>query len=92
MLCFLNGYTTNETLSHGNDEDSHSCLRARVRRGSSAVHTDVSVCSPDEFKFGCTSLRVPQDLLYHLRNDVTVSPNGVAFVKVRPCCRHINEV
>ncbi|XP_066555014.1 DNA polymerase zeta catalytic subunit [Amia ocellicauda] len=35
----------------------------------------------DEFKFGCTSLRVPPDLLYLLRNDVSVSPNGVAFVK-----------
>lgn len=37
---------------------------------------------PDEFKFGCTSLRVPPELLYQLRNDITVSPNGVAFVKV----------
>ncbi|XP_074846819.1 DNA polymerase zeta catalytic subunit [Carettochelys insculpta] len=35
----------------------------------------------DEFKFGCTSLRVPPDLLYQLRHDITVSPNGVAFVK-----------
>ncbi|XP_058247909.1 DNA polymerase zeta catalytic subunit [Hemibagrus wyckioides] len=35
----------------------------------------------DEFKFGCTSLRVPPDLLYQLRNDITISPNGVAFVK-----------
>ncbi|XP_006157067.1 DNA polymerase zeta catalytic subunit isoform X3 [Tupaia chinensis] len=35
----------------------------------------------DEFKFGCTSLRVPPDLLYQIRHDVTVSPNGVAFVK-----------
>nr|XP_015209617.1 PREDICTED: LOW QUALITY PROTEIN: DNA polymerase zeta catalytic subunit [Lepisosteus oculatus] len=35
----------------------------------------------DEFRFGCTSLRVPPDLLYLLRNDITVSPNGVAFVK-----------
>lgn len=35
----------------------------------------------DEFKFGCASLRVPPDLLYQLRNDITVSPNGVAFVK-----------
>ncbi|RXN14092.1 DNA polymerase zeta catalytic subunit [Labeo rohita] len=35
----------------------------------------------DEFRFGCTSLRVPPDLLYQLRNDITVSPNGVAFVK-----------
>ncbi|XP_061560541.1 DNA polymerase zeta catalytic subunit isoform X1 [Phycodurus eques] len=35
----------------------------------------------DEFKFGCTSLRVPPELLFRLRNDVTVSPNGVAFVK-----------
>ncbi|KAG7244176.1 hypothetical protein INR49_004249 [Caranx melampygus] len=37
----------------------------------------------DEFRFGCTSLRVPPDLLYQLRNDITVSPNGIAFVKVR---------
>ncbi|XP_060046584.1 DNA polymerase zeta catalytic subunit isoform X2 [Erinaceus europaeus] len=36
---------------------------------------------PDEFKFGCTSLRVPPDLLYQIRHDITVSPNGVAFVK-----------
>ncbi|XP_021512883.1 DNA polymerase zeta catalytic subunit isoform X2 [Meriones unguiculatus] len=35
----------------------------------------------DEFKFGCASLRVPPDLLYQIRHDVTVSPNGVAFVK-----------
>ncbi|KAM5256763.1 DNA polymerase zeta catalytic subunit [Ctenodactylus gundi] len=35
----------------------------------------------EEFKFGCTSLRVPPDLLYEIRHDVTVSPNGVAFVK-----------
>ncbi|XP_051908620.1 DNA polymerase zeta catalytic subunit isoform X3 [Hippocampus zosterae] len=37
--------------------------------------------TPDEFKFGCTSLRVPPQLLYQLRNDISVSPNGVAFVK-----------
>ncbi|KAM9778498.1 DNA polymerase zeta catalytic subunit isoform 2-T2 [Syngnathus typhle] len=35
----------------------------------------------DEFKFGCTSLRVSPELLYQLRNDITVSPNGIAFVK-----------
>ncbi|XP_060609160.2 DNA polymerase zeta catalytic subunit [Anolis sagrei] len=35
----------------------------------------------DEFKFGCTSLRVPPDLLYQLRHDITVSPSGIAFVK-----------
>ncbi|XP_066469530.1 DNA polymerase zeta catalytic subunit isoform X1 [Tiliqua scincoides] len=35
----------------------------------------------DEFKFGCTSLRVCPDLLYHLRHDITVSPCGIAFVK-----------
>ncbi|KAJ7418270.1 DNA polymerase zeta catalytic subunit [Willisornis vidua] len=35
----------------------------------------------DAFKFGCTSLRVPPDLLYQIRHDVTVSPSGVAFVK-----------
>ncbi|XP_070705223.1 DNA polymerase zeta catalytic subunit [Pempheris klunzingeri] len=43
-------------------------------------HVD-SLGTPDEFKFGCTSLRVPPDLLYRLRNDITVSPNGIAFVK-----------
>ncbi|KAJ6660281.1 hypothetical protein lerEdw1_017981 [Lerista edwardsae] len=36
----------------------------------------------DEFKFGCTSLRVCPDLLYQLRHDITVSPCGVAFVKI----------
>ncbi|KAM6992727.1 LOW QUALITY PROTEIN: DNA polymerase zeta catalytic subunit [Tautogolabrus adspersus] len=46
--------------------------------------------TPDEFRFGCTSLRVPPELLHQLRNDITVSPNGVAFVKssvqgVLPC-------
>ncbi|XP_045700139.1 DNA polymerase zeta catalytic subunit isoform X2 [Phyllostomus hastatus] len=35
----------------------------------------------DEFKFGCSSLRVPPDLLYQIRHDITVSPNGIAFVK-----------
>nr|DBA26585.1 TPA: hypothetical protein GDO54_010826 [Pyxicephalus adspersus] len=35
----------------------------------------------EEFKFGCTSLRVPPDLLHQLRHDITISPNGVAFVK-----------
>ncbi|XP_061097381.1 DNA polymerase zeta catalytic subunit isoform X2 [Conger conger] len=40
-----------------------------------------SLGTHDEFKFGCTSLRVPPDLLYQLRNDITVSPNGVAYVK-----------
>uniref|UniRef100_A0A8D2JBW4 DNA polymerase zeta catalytic subunit n=1 Tax=Varanus komodoensis TaxID=61221 RepID=A0A8D2JBW4_VARKO len=35
----------------------------------------------DEFKFGCTSLRVSPDLLYRLRHDITVSPSGIAFVK-----------
>ncbi|XP_005990940.1 DNA polymerase zeta catalytic subunit isoform X2 [Latimeria chalumnae] len=35
----------------------------------------------EEFRFGCASLQVPPDLLYHLRNDITVSPNGIAFVK-----------
>lgn len=43
-------------------------------------HVD-SLGTPDEFKFGCTSLRVPPDLLHQLRHDITVSPNGVAFVK-----------
>ncbi|XP_061780433.1 DNA polymerase zeta catalytic subunit [Nerophis lumbriciformis] len=43
-------------------------------------HMD-SLGTTDEFKFGCTSLRVPPELLYQLRNDVTVSPNGVAYVK-----------
>ncbi|XP_077444018.1 DNA polymerase zeta catalytic subunit isoform X1 [Stigmatopora argus] len=40
-----------------------------------------SLGTTDEFKFGCTSLRVPPELLYQLRNDITVSPNGIAFVK-----------
>ncbi|XP_041420560.1 DNA polymerase zeta catalytic subunit isoform X2 [Xenopus laevis] len=35
----------------------------------------------EDFKFGCSSLQVPPDLLYQLRHDITVSPNGVAFVK-----------
>ncbi|XP_030578063.1 DNA polymerase zeta catalytic subunit isoform X2 [Archocentrus centrarchus] len=43
-------------------------------------HVD-SLGTPDEFKFGCTSLRVPPELLYQLRNDITVSPSGIAFVK-----------
>lgn len=43
-------------------------------------HVD-SLGTPDEFRFGCTSLRVPPDLLYQLRNDITVSPSGIAFVK-----------
>ncbi|XP_056151151.1 DNA polymerase zeta catalytic subunit isoform X2 [Lampris incognitus] len=43
-------------------------------------HVD-SLGTPDEFKFGCTSLRVPPELLYQLRSHVTVSPNGIAFVK-----------
>ncbi|XP_069370752.1 DNA polymerase zeta catalytic subunit isoform X2 [Paralichthys olivaceus] len=43
-------------------------------------HID-SLGTPDEFKFGCSSLRVPPELLYQLRNDTTVSPNGIAFVK-----------
>uniref|UniRef100_A0A674C2Q5 DNA polymerase zeta catalytic subunit n=1 Tax=Salmo trutta TaxID=8032 RepID=A0A674C2Q5_SALTR len=43
-------------------------------------HVD-SMGTADEFKFGCTSLRVPPELLYQLRNDITVSPNGIAFVK-----------
>ncbi|XP_010788748.1 DNA polymerase zeta catalytic subunit [Notothenia coriiceps] len=44
-------------------------------------HVD-SLGTPDEFRFGCTSLRVPPDLLYQLRNDITVSPNGIVFIKV----------
>uniref|UniRef100_UPI003AAE4BD6 DNA polymerase zeta catalytic subunit n=1 Tax=Centroberyx gerrardi TaxID=166262 RepID=UPI003AAE4BD6 len=43
-------------------------------------HMD-SLGTPDEFKFGCTSLRIPPELLYQLRNDITVSSNGIAFVK-----------
>ncbi|KAG9347443.1 hypothetical protein JZ751_005010 [Albula glossodonta] len=43
-------------------------------------HVD-SLGTHDEFKFGCTSLRVPPELLYQLRNDITVSPNGIAYVK-----------
>ncbi|KAM4633548.1 DNA polymerase zeta catalytic subunit [Polymixia lowei] len=37
--------------------------------------------TPDEFKFGCTSLRVPPELLFQLRDHITISPNGVAYVK-----------
>uniref|UniRef100_A0A8C5Q0F4 DNA polymerase zeta catalytic subunit n=1 Tax=Leptobrachium leishanense TaxID=445787 RepID=A0A8C5Q0F4_9ANUR len=40
-----------------------------------------SLGRPDEFKFGCTTLRVSPDLLYRLRHDITVSPNGIAYVK-----------
>ncbi|XP_029351648.1 DNA polymerase zeta catalytic subunit isoform X2 [Echeneis naucrates] len=40
-----------------------------------------SLGTPDEFKFGCTSLRVPPELLYQLRNDITISPNGITYVK-----------
>ncbi|KAJ8355995.1 hypothetical protein SKAU_G00187890 [Synaphobranchus kaupii] len=40
-----------------------------------------SLGTHDEFRFGCTSLRVPPDLLYQLQNDITVSPNGIAYVK-----------
>nr|XP_040017164.1 DNA polymerase zeta catalytic subunit isoform X2 [Gasterosteus aculeatus aculeatus] len=40
-----------------------------------------SLGTHDEFKFGCASLRVPPELLYQLRNDITVSPNGIVFVK-----------
>uniref|UniRef100_A0A3Q2DKD5 DNA polymerase zeta catalytic subunit n=1 Tax=Cyprinodon variegatus TaxID=28743 RepID=A0A3Q2DKD5_CYPVA len=43
-------------------------------------HVD-SLGTPDEFRFGCTSLRVPPELLHQLRNDITVSPSGIAFVK-----------
>ncbi|XP_069743731.1 DNA polymerase zeta catalytic subunit isoform X2 [Narcine bancroftii] len=35
----------------------------------------------EEFKFGCTSQRVPPKLLHQLWSDITISPNGVAFVK-----------
>uniref|UniRef100_A0A8C4PYF9 DNA polymerase zeta catalytic subunit n=1 Tax=Eptatretus burgeri TaxID=7764 RepID=A0A8C4PYF9_EPTBU len=34
-----------------------------------------------EFPFGCTSLTVPVQLLQRLQGRITVSPNGVAFVK-----------
>ncbi|KAK5853402.1 hypothetical protein PBY51_007189 [Eleginops maclovinus] len=43
-------------------------------------HVD-SLGTPDEFRFGCTSLRIPPELLYQLRNDITVSPNGIVFIK-----------
>ncbi|XP_030055078.1 DNA polymerase zeta catalytic subunit isoform X2 [Microcaecilia unicolor] len=36
---------------------------------------------PEAFPFGCTSQRVPPDLLFQIRHDITVSPSGVAFVK-----------
>ncbi|XP_078449493.1 DNA polymerase zeta catalytic subunit-like isoform X1 [Lampetra planeri] len=35
----------------------------------------------NEFPFGCTSLKVPPDLLSSLRNKLTISPNRVSFVK-----------
>ncbi|XP_060704706.1 DNA polymerase zeta catalytic subunit [Hemiscyllium ocellatum] len=35
----------------------------------------------EEFKFGCISQKVPPELLHRLWNDITISPNGVAFVK-----------
>ncbi|CAN9507584.1 unnamed protein product [Ophioblennius macclurei] len=43
-------------------------------------HVD-SLGMPDEFKFGCTSLRVAPEQLHQLRNDITVAPSGIAFVK-----------
>uniref|UniRef100_UPI00358FBFE1 DNA polymerase zeta catalytic subunit isoform X3 n=1 Tax=Myxine glutinosa TaxID=7769 RepID=UPI00358FBFE1 len=38
-----------------------------------------------EFPFGCTSLTVPVQLLRRLQGCITVSPNGVAFVKASVC-------
>ncbi|KAF6039857.1 REV3L [Bugula neritina] len=35
----------------------------------------------EDFKFGCTSLRIPAHVLSKLKNHINVSPNGVAFVK-----------
>lgn len=35
----------------------------------------------DRIKFGCSTLRVEPSLLKDLGNDVTISPNGVVFVK-----------
>ncbi|XP_076372348.1 DNA polymerase zeta catalytic subunit isoform X2 [Tachypleus tridentatus] len=35
----------------------------------------------EPFEFGCTSLAVPHELLKFLWKDITVSPNGVVFVK-----------
>ncbi|XP_066270082.1 DNA polymerase zeta catalytic subunit-like [Branchiostoma lanceolatum] len=35
---------------------------------------------PGEFEFGCSSLKVPPGVLRKLRDRLTVSPNGVAFV------------
>ncbi|XP_067841160.1 DNA polymerase zeta catalytic subunit isoform X2 [Heptranchias perlo] len=35
----------------------------------------------ETFKFGCASQKVPPELLHRLWNDITISPNGVAFVK-----------
>lgn len=49
---------------------------------SHSIGTDLFCFRPDEFKFGCTSLRVPPEMLYQLRNDINVSPSGIAFVKV----------
>lgn len=43
-------------------------------------HVD-SLGTSDEFRFGCTSLRVAPELLHELRHNITVSPNGIGFVK-----------
>ncbi|XP_048842517.1 DNA polymerase zeta catalytic subunit isoform X1 [Brienomyrus brachyistius] len=40
-----------------------------------------SLGTHDEYKFGCTSLRFPPDILSQFRHDITISPNGIAFVK-----------
>jgi len=39
----------------------------------------------EEFKFGCTTLNIPFQTLFHLINDITISPSGVAFVKKNIC-------
>ena len=38
-------------------------------------------CRGEDFKFGCTNLRVPAHVLSKLKDHINVSPNGVAFVK-----------
>ncbi|XP_065837762.1 DNA polymerase zeta catalytic subunit-like isoform X2 [Oscarella lobularis] len=44
-----------------------------------------SLSEAGDFKFGATSLNVPPQLLKKLEPNISVSPNGVAFVK--PCVR-----
>ena len=40
-----------------------------------------SVYSEGPFEFGCTSLQILPRQLEQLKNDITVCPNGVCFVR-----------